>query len=329
MGRLASSVSDLLDDVRSAAASVAGRSSLVRIDDDALRHLAETLDVNQPSPLPEEDYDGPVAQRALGVVGWNTVNFGSGWFPLLDKEPGMSGARTLATRWRGFFAERSPDARWMVDATRQTAASVFGQSTGTQIVELLDLFALAWNEVGELLMERYDGEAINLVEESDGSAARLATTLGALPSWHDEASHDGEPVPLYKRAQIVCSHLTDVLSDEGRSGTGLGVLGDIGRLTAFADNLVPHVLRHHRVLMVDDAVAQRIDEGDLFASGETAEVELRAVAIHAVELLVDRLSDIHPDVAVTAAEVDHLLWRSGQSPAVKARPRHRCRCTYY
>lgn len=322
-------MSDLLDDIRTAAAAVTERARLVRIDDDALRHLSDELDPTAPAPLPEEDYDGPVQERAMGVLGWNTVNFGSGWFPLLDKEPGLSGARTLATRWRAFFAQRSPDARFMVDATRNDAAAVFGQSTATQVVELLDLFAAAWNEVGELLLERYDGEAINLVEEAGGSAASLAATLGALPSWRDQASHDGEPVPLYKRAQIVCSHLSSALAGDGRAGTGLGSFDDIDRLTAFADNLVPHVLRHHRVLLVDDTVAERIEAEDLFTSGEPAEVELRAVAVHAVEVLVSRVRELHPGVDVTAARVDHLLWRAGQSPTVKARPRHRCRCTFY
>lgn len=324
-----SPVSDLLDDIRTSAAAVAGRARLVRIDDDALRHLATTFDPTPPAPLPEEDYDGPVRERAMGVLGWNAVNFGSGWFPLLDKEPQMSGARTLATRWRRFFAQRSPDARFMVDATRADAAAVFGQSTGTQVVELLDLFATAWNEVGELLLERYDGEAINLVEECGGSAARLAATLGELPSWHDVSTHDGDAVPLYKRAQIVCSHLAQALSDDGRSGTGLGHFVDLDRLTAFADNLVPHVLRHHRVMLVDDEVAERIEAEDLFDSGEPAEVELRAVAVHAVEELVARLAELHPGTHPTAATVDHLLWRAGQDPAIKARPRHRCRTTFY
>lgn len=322
-------MTDLLDDIRTAAAAVADRARLVEIDDDALRRLADTLDPTPPPPLPEDDYEGHVRQRAMGVLGWNSVNFGSGWFPLLDKEPGMSGARTLATRWRGFFAERTPDARWMVDATRDSAAAVFRQSTATEVVELLDLFATAWNEVGEMLLDAYDGEAVNLVEESNGSAERLTATLGDLPSWRDHATLGGDPVPFYKRAQITCSHLSQVLADDGRDGTGLGAFTDIDRLTAFADNLVPHVLRHHRVLLVDDAVAERIDEGDQFVSGEEAEVELRAVALHAVEGLVARLRELHPGADITAATVDHLLWRAGQSPTVKARPRHRCRCTFY
>lgn len=322
-------MTDLLDDIRATAARVADRARLVRIDEDALRHLADQLDPTPPAPLPEEMWEGPVTERAMGVVGWNTVNFGSGWFPLIDKLPGLSGARTLATRWRAFAAERHPDARWMADATRATTAEVFGQSTATAVVELLDAFAAAWNEMGELLLDRYDGEAINLVEEADGSAARLAATIGVLPSWHDVASHDGDPVPLFKRAQIVCSHLADALADGGRAGTGLGHFSDIDRLTAFADNLVPHVLRHHRVVLVDDTVAERIEAGDLLISGEPAEVELRAVAVHAVELLVELLRDAHPDVGVTAAAADQQLWRAGQSPDVKARPRHRCRCTFY
>jgi len=91
-----------------------------------------------------------------------------------------------------------------------------------------------------------------------------------------------------------------------------------------------HVRLHHEggVLVVDPALDARIEREELLMSGERGEVELRAVAVHAVELLVDRLRAAGHD-HVTAATIDHRLWQTGQDPAVKARPRHRCRCTYY
>ena len=33
--------------------------------------------------------------------------------------------------------------------------------------------------------------------------------------------------------------------------------------------------------------------------------------------------------AVVVAWMDQLLWLRGQEPAIKARPRHRCRTSYY
>lgn len=319
-------VSGLLDDVRTGAAAVARDAGSVRIDDDALRHLADTWDPTPLATLPEEHWSGAAAEVAMGVVAWNAVNFGSGWFPLLDKDPGLSGARTLATRWRRFYAERRPDAGWLVDVDRPTVARVFGQGTSTAVVELLDHFVDAWRELGEFLLEGYDGSAINLVEDADRCGATLAGTLGELGCWRDRHRHGSLDVPLFKRAQITVSHLHGALDP---SVTDLGRFTDVAELTCFADNLVPHVLRHHRVLRIDDTLAERIEEGDLLVSGEPAEVELRAVAVHAVEQLVALVAARTDGRTVTAASIDHGLWRAGQDPAIKARPRHRCRCTFY
>ena len=105
-------------------------------------------------------------------------------------------------------------------------------------------------------------------------------------------------------------------------GEGLGRFDDVDRLTAFADNLVPHVLRMAGVLVYDDDLADRIDREELLEAGSPEEVEIRACAVYAVELLAAR-------TGLTAATIDHQLWQRGQDPENKAVPRHRCRCSWY
>jgi hypothetical protein len=51
------------------------------------------------------------------------------------------------------------------------------------------------------------------------------------------------------------------------------------------------------------------------------------VALYAVERLAT--SCTQRGWPVNAARLDHLLWSRGQSPRIKARPRHRTRCTFY
>ncbi len=310
--------------VRVAAAAVSDRAELVRIDEAALERLATSLDPTPPEPFPEERWTGTPEDRAMGVVAWNAVNFGSGWFPHVVKLPGHSGARTLAARWQQHCgASGVPSAGWLVDVTVEQVADVFHQPLDTEARGLLDAFTAAWQELGAHLLERHEGSAAAMVAAAAGSGAVLAAELGALPCWDDRHDIDGLDVPVYKRAQIVVSHLAGALEDDG-----LGRFHDLHTLTAFADNLVPHVLKVAGVLVVDAALDARIEREELLVSGERGEVELRAVAVHAVELLVDRLRSAGHD-HVTAATVDHRLWQQGQDPAVKARPRHRCRCTYY
>jgi hypothetical protein len=67
----------------------------------------------------------------------------------------------------------------------------------------------------------------------------------------------------------------------------------------------------------------RIEAGELLEHDAPEEVEIRACALHAVELLVAAHG------ATTATAVDNVLWHRGGEPRYKARPRHRAPCTAY
>jgi hypothetical protein len=275
----------LPDRVRRGAAALAARAELVRIDEGALDRLATTIDPSPPEPYDEERWTGPPEERATAVVAWNAANFGSGWFPHVHKLPGRSGARTLATRWHQHCGLHGvPDSRWLADVSLAQVAEVFAQPTDGEVVGLLEAFAVAWRELGEHLLTRHDGSAAAMVRAADGSGAALAEELAGLACWDDRHLVDGLEVPLHKRAQIVVSHLSSALQ-----GHELGTFADVHQLTAFADNLVPHVLKVAGVLVVDAALDARIEREELLVSGERGEVELRALGLHAVELLVDRL----------------------------------------
>jgi hypothetical protein len=307
----------LFERIRAACAGVAARAEQVAIDDEALDRLAGELGP-PPALLPEErpasTGDEDVAAQ---VVAWNAVNFGSGWFPELHKRPGLSGARTLAAALADHVsAHGPPTAAWLSEADAATCARVFEQPHPGPVDDLLDLFARAWRDLGALLAD-HDGSAATLVRSAGGSAARLAATLASMPLARDVADHGGEPVPLLKRAQITASHLA-----QATGGEGVGHFDDGDRLTAFADNLVPHTLRVAGVLRYDEALAERISAEDQLTPGEPAEVEIRACGVHAVELLAER-------TGLSPTAVDHQLWQLGQSPEVKATPRHRCRCSWY
>jgi hypothetical protein len=142
----------------------------------------------------------------------------------------------------------------------------------------------------------------------------LAARLGALPMWRDVSPYDGEEVPFFKRAQIAAADL---------HLQGLAPATDLPALTLFADNLVPHVLRLDGVLELDDGLRARIEREALIEHDSREEVEIRACALHAVELLVAAHG------STTATAVDYVLWTRGGEPRYKAVPRHRARTTAY
>jgi hypothetical protein len=316
-------VSDVFDRIRTGCELVVDRSRHVRIDEDAVAQLATMIPAEAPPLLPEEQGTGNDAHVAAKVVAWNMVNFGSGWFPLLRKRPGLSGARSLAQAFDDHIHRHgAPKAGWLAEVDVATCARLFEQPHPGPVDELLALFARAWRDLGRLLLDRYDGSALHLVEAAGGSAARLVELLAEMPLVDDVARYDGVDVPLFKRAQITASHLSRALGDPAPGS--FGHFDDLHRLTAFADNLVPHTLRMLDVLVYDDVTAERIASSDLFVPGEPAEVEIRANGLWAIELLVQELGP-----PVDAATVDHHLWQLGQSPEIKAVRRHRCRCPWY
>ena len=317
----------LFDRIRSRAAEVTRRARDVRIDDEKLAALASELatDVSPPEDLdPMHQFAGSPVKTLAFTIALDAINFGSGWFPVLRKRAGLSGYRSIATSCReSVEAGDSWSGVWLRGATPESLARLLAQDLAEpEVAELMALFARAWRELGDWLARDHGDRFESIVEQAEGSAERLVTALAALPLYRDVARYDEFEVLFYKRAQITVADLARAFG-----GEGYGRFCDLDQLTLFADNLVPHVLRCHGVLAYSPALAERIDREELLAVGSREEVEIRAVAIEAVERLVARLAE--HGRPTTAHALDGLLWNAGQAPSIKARPRHRARCSFY
>jgi hypothetical protein len=291
----------LTDDIRAAAARVAAAARHVRIREEAIEDYARTIPAVAP---PAPDLEGADDEtRAAFSLQLNAINFGSGWFPTLRKRPGMSGFRTMEA---GLRARGPWTAAELRAITREEVATVMGQDPEH---ELMGLYAEHLRELGGKV-----DSFLELARAGDGSAEKLATVLAGFGGWRDVSEYDGFEVPLFKRAQIAAADL---------ALAGIAPAHDLGRLTLFADNLVPHVLRLDGVLEFDPALVARIEAEELLEHDSPEEIEIRACALHAVALLVAAHGN------ATATVVDNVLWHRGGEPRYKARPRHRARCTQY
>jgi Potential Queuosine, Q, salvage protein family len=287
----------LFDEVRRSCREIAERARSVAID-------LEPLGLVEPAGVPEIDperhyLEGSEEDVAAYMLTLDAINFGSGWFPTLRKRPGCSGYFTVAWGLADRFRAEGP---WPNGELRSLSArevgAVLGQDPGH---ELMGLYASALRSLGEFLGER---SALQRVREAGGSAERLASELASMPFFAD--------VGFWKRAQMVPNDL---------ALAGVASFADLDRLTIFADNLVPHVLRVDGVLRYSESLATRIDAGELLPPGRE-EREIRACAVHACELIAERLGT-PPRV------LDMWLWNRGQAPEYKAIPRHRTRTVYY
>jgi hypothetical protein len=296
----------LTDEIRAAAAAVAARAQFVRIAEDAIEPYAATLPAASP---PAPDLEGAsLEDRAAFSLTLNAINFGSGWFPTLRKAPGMSGFRTVEA---GLRAHGPWTAGALAAMTREEIAVAVGQDPEH---ELMGHFAVHLRELGERVHDEHGGSFLALARSGDGSAVALVERLAGWPTWRDVSTYDGAEVPFFKRAQIAAADL---------ALAGIAPADDLAALTLFADNLVPHVLRVDGVLEVDPELVARIEAEQLLEHDSPEEVELRACALHAIELLVAAHG------ATTATAVDNTLWNRGAQRRYKAIPRHRARTTDY
>ncbi len=305
---------NVVEEIRAACAQVAERARHVTIEKARIQPYAASLPPGRPSPPDPAVHwlDGNPEQRAAFVLCLAAVNFGSGWFPTLRKRPGMTGYGTIASGLRDHFARQGPwRAEELVTIDRATVAETFGQDPEHELVAL-------WVEHLRHLAARISGEFngrwLDVVEAADGSAVALVQEMSGWPVFADVSDYDGMPVPFYKRAQLAAADLPRA---------GVAEFHDLFQLTMFADNLVPHVLHTDGVLAYDRDLAARIEREEQLVHGSREEVEIRACAVHAVELIVAAHGD------TSAQAVDFELWNRGQGSRYKSLPRHRARCTAY
>ena len=274
----------------------------MQIDHAALADYARTLPAQSP-PAPDLDASATDEARAAFSLQLNAINFGSGWFPTLNKPPGLSGFRTVEAGLK----RRGPwTAQQLQTLTRDEIARTLGQDPDHP---LMALFETHLRELGT----NVDGPFTAFLARFDTPEA-LATELSTWPGFSDSSPYPSGPVPFFKRAQIAAADLAlaRLIPDAG-----------LERLTLFADNLVPHVLRIDGVLRFDPELKARIDNEELIEHDAPEEVEIRATALHAAELLVRQHG------STTATAVDNVLWQRGGAPRYKAHPRHRARTTAY
>jgi hypothetical protein len=253
--------------LRDASAEVAVRARQVRIDAAAIYAYARRLEreetlrsitaTTSPVLLAGEARE----QAAARVLTLDAINFGSGWFPTLNKRPGLSGYRTIAA---GLDERFQAQAAWTADElatlTTPELAATLGQDPGHPLIRL---FVASLRDLG------------SHVDEAKGFAAVIADTavetVGTLATWecfHDTSPYDELRLPFLKRAQIAAADLH-------RAGVA-NFAQDLHELTIFADNLVPHVLTLDGVLELDDTLIRRIADEQLIEHDSREEVTPRS-----------------------------------------------------
>lgn len=317
--------------VRQAAADVAQHAKSVHIRHDQLADYVALLleqDIHRGmTPLDQQTFGAgrDDEDKAAYVIALDAINFGSGYFKTAQDQGAALEYADLALALRRAF----DNGQWAkpADWTEVTAAQchdVFKIPAGlsADLDDLMVLYAAHLAAAGQRLVSEYDGKALNLLDDAQKSAVNLATIVAQWPEFADIAVYGGRPVPVFKRAQILAADMHLALG-----GQGTADFDDLGDLTIFADNMVPHVLRYDGVLDYASELSAAIDAGVFLEAGSAAEVELRAVAIHAVECLKQAAEA--QGKTITSLDLDRIIWNRGYEQAYFSKRPHRTMTVWY
>jgi hypothetical protein len=283
----------LADSVRTHCAAIARRARWVQINPDAATYEDGIAGLHSELHL----LDAPPEDVARYILVLDAINFGSGWFDELGIDTDTL-TRHLTAHARDHGGTWTPrELRAVEDAEVAGALQLEAGHLLTQ------LYTAALNQLGLWLGNR---SALAAVESANGSAQRLAEDLAAgMPFYGD--------LGFYKRAQITANDL---------ALAGVVEFSDVDRLTVFADNVLPHVLRTDGVLEYAPELAEAVDSGRTLPAGSEMEAEVRACAVHACELLAER-------AGVPPRTLDNWLWNRGAvEPYASGRP-HQTRTVFY
>lgn len=299
----------------------------VRIDEARARDLALSLaasDTALPAwrgaVFPEaDDHAAPVFCTA------NVINFsfwGEPKWAVAYRGGTYDGTFGLFAALRRATEEDLPvtDGAYLRDLTARDLTHVL---RGNAVIPMFEERLALLREAGRALCEKHDGSWMAFLKAAEGSAVRLVALLTTeMPSFNDVARIEGREVRFHKRAQLLPAMLC------GRfGGRSCGAFRDIGALTIFADYKLPQMLRRFGVLAYEDGLARRVDACVELPAGSREEVEIRAAAVWACELI--RRACDESARGVTAAQIDAALWHAGQQKASDDRPYHRTRTIFY
>ncbi|UCG13386.1 MAG: queuosine salvage family protein [Deltaproteobacteria bacterium] len=318
--------------VLSSCRAVAEESQFVHIESPAISRYLDNNSQGEIPPLPlgpaPYHYFDNSAASAQWIFVLETVNhcfWPDEGFPrwgIRYRNVSLSGYWALAASLKRAMKEGISInlAETLVTLQRGTLGRIF---RGTSEIPLLDERLANLRQVGQVLLQRFQGNFIHVLEEARGSAVDLVLLVAReFSSFNDTAIYHGETVYFFKRAQLLVQDLWSTFS-----GASWGDISRLEQLTAFADYKLPQVLRHLGIIRYEPELEERIRDLHHLQPGSPEEVEIRAATVWAVELLRNELE--RRSKRVTAVQLDNWLWHLGQEDTYRSFPYHRTRTIFY
>lgn len=198
------------------------------------------------------------------------------------------------------------DGKFLAKMTRDELDRIFA---GNIRMPMLDEKLAVLNAVGAVLTEKYGGRFHNFVnscsprlyDHGNGMIERMVTEF---PRFNDVSQYDGHEIKFYKLAQLGLWMLYATLHKSGKFR-----LDDIGKMTAFADYIVPVALRLLGITAYSKELEHAINTHQLIPRDSRQEIEIRAHCLYATALLAEEINKLRPPaMQVIIPQIDARLW---------------------
>ncbi|MDD3159589.1 MAG: queuosine salvage family protein [Candidatus ainarchaeum sp.] len=186
---------------------------------------------------------------------------------------------------------------------------------GNVEVPVLDLRLSGLKEIGKIVNTKYGGKFSNLFDSKDLFV--LLNRIIEFSIFNDYSIIDGKKIYFYKKAQLALTDIHRIMFKLDR----------FNELTAMADYKIPQMLRNLGILIYSSDLANRVDNKIEILHNSLEEIEIRAQAINAVDLIKNEL--VKKNLSVNSIDIDVSLWLASQDKNIPTKPYHRTRTIFY
>jgi hypothetical protein len=198
------------------------------------------------------------------------------------------------------------DGQFLAQVTRSRMEKLFA---GNIQLPMLSEKTQILNDVGAVLDRQYAGRFHNFVascpaklyDNGNGLVDRL---VSEFPRFRDESLYDSHTAKFYKLPQLAFWFLYTSLRKAGAFP-----IEDLGKMSAFADYIVPLALRLMGITSYSTDLEDAINSHQIIPRDSPWEVEIRAHCIYASALLAEEINKLRPpDRQIVVPQIDARLW---------------------
>jgi len=266
----------------------------VVVDHGAIEALADQW-ASDIFPLPSFDYPGTPVDRPE-----------SSWFDYV-----VRAVSVLACLWppdgEQMWAVKHGDT-WLDDApgifatfTRHQLEADYQLFSGRGTLQLIPERLHVLDQVDDVIADRWQGTALNLVEEAGRNGTQIASILTeSMPGYFDRPSTAAGVLPFDKLA-----HLGAAIMAAGVGWSQAGFHG-YDDFPVYPDYMLPRVFRHCGAMVYEAGLADRIDRREPLDADSPEEHALRWATVYSGAVLRAALAE--RGNPVTAPALDYRLW---------------------